>query len=94
MNSQLDFVGGLPDAPQKPFRDLPPMRDSVAEEKAVLLLELGRLINTCPASVRNGSVQTVRTWRVERDKAAKVAGNKRSSRQEISSALNSLRKYG
>ena len=92
--SQLDFVGGLPEKQEKPIRDIPRVRDALADEKAALLLELGKCINTCPASVRNGSVQTVRQWRVERDKAAKVAGNKRASKQEISSALNSMRKYG
>lgn len=44
--SQLDFIGDLP--PPRPFKDIRPTRSSSAEEKAQLLLELGRLCQTPP----------------------------------------------
>lgn len=43
--NQLDFIGGLP---QAPFKDIRNTRPSAAEEKAVLCLQLGRLCKTPP----------------------------------------------
>jgi hypothetical protein len=43
--NQLDFIGGLP---QAPFKDIRNTRPSAAEEKAALCLQLGRLCKTPP----------------------------------------------
>lgn len=90
--SQIDWVGGAPPTGGA-FRDIRSTRPSVAEEKAVLLYDLGQLLNRVPASVRNGSVQLVRQWKAARDSAQKVAGNSRSSVHEISAAVNRLRQF-
>lgn len=77
-------------APPQPLRDIRNTRPGVAEEKAQLLLRLGRLIDTIPPGVRDGSVQRVRAWRQARADAAKVAASKRASVQELQSAINRM----
>lgn len=86
-----DLFGGH--TPGKPFTDIRKVRPSSAEEKATLLLTLGGLINKCPASVQNGSVNAVRAWKEDRTKAAKVAGNSRASANEITMAISNMRRY-
>ena len=88
---QEDWVGSLP--PRKPFKDIGNQRGTVAEEKARLCLLIGERCNKVPPSVTQGSVQTVRQWRECREKAMKVAGNKRSSVQELTSALSSMGRF-
>ena len=77
-----------------PFVDIRNQRDSVAEQKAVCLKELGELLRRVPVSVRNGSVQDVRQWKRDREESAKVAKNQRSSVNELSSAINRMKKWG
>jgi hypothetical protein len=80
-------------APVRPFKDIRKQRDSVAERKAELLLELGQLISKVPPAVRDGSIQVVRLWQSRRDAAAKVAGNRRSSIHDLTRAIGSLAEY-
>lgn len=91
--NQSDWVSETPAPAAKPFKDIRSTRPSVAEEKAQLVLQLGALIRTVPAAVRNGSVDVTREWKAIRDKAEKVARNARSSAQEIRTAINSLNRY-
>lgn len=42
---QIDFIGDLP--PPRPFKDIRNTRSSSAEEKAQLVIELGRLCAKC-----------------------------------------------
>lgn len=93
MSTQTDWVSETPPQQAKPFKDIRNTRPTVAEEKAQLLMQLGALIRTCPACVRDGSVNTVRAWRKTRDEAAKVAANSRSSSQQIRTAINSMARY-
>lgn len=46
--NQIDFVGGLPPAGPNALRAVRNTRSSAAEEKAQLLLELGRMCQTPP----------------------------------------------
>lgn len=80
-------------SPSKPFKDIRNQRDSTAEKKAALKLELGRLIDRVPPSVRDGSVQAVCHWQLTRDAAAKVAKNSRASINDIERAINSMAQY-
>lgn len=93
MSTQTDWVSETTPKQAKPFKDIRSTRPTVAEEKAQLLMQLGTLIHTCPICVRDGSVNTVRAWRATRDAAAKVAGNSRSSAQQIRTAINSMARY-
>jgi hypothetical protein len=86
MNDLFGFA-----APRAPFRDIRKQRDSVAERKAELCLELGALIRTIPPRVRDGSIQLVRRWRLEAEKAAKVAANRRSSVEDLTRAIATMR---
>lgn len=88
---QSDWLGGGIAEPV--FRDIRDARPSAAEEKAVLLLTLGGLINSVPACVHNGSVDRVRAWKQARDGAARVAKNARSSAHEIQAAINNMRRF-
>jgi hypothetical protein len=88
---QIDWIG----APQrKPFKDINNTRESTAQEKARLALELGNICNTCPASIKSGgSINDVRNWKHARESAMKVAGNARSSVNELTAAINSMRRF-
>lgn len=89
--SQIDFVGAPDPAP---FRDIGNTRDSTAEEKARLCLRLGNLIKSIPPRIKTGgSVNDVRQWRDDHAKSVKVAGNARSSTQELRSAISRMEKW-
>ena len=88
---QLDWVG---EPQRKPFKDIRNTRESSAEEKARLALELGSMCNTCPAAIKNGgTINQVREWKRDREAAMKVAGNKRASIHDLTAAINSMRRY-
>lgn len=93
ISDQDDWVSQPTALAQKPFKDVRPTRPSCAEEKAVLLLELGSMLRVVPVSVRNGSVNYTRAWKTVRNEAAKVAAAARSSTQQIRTAINSLRRF-
>jgi hypothetical protein len=75
------------------FKDIRNWRPSVAEDKAELALILGRLLTRVPTSILAGSVQAVRQWKEERDKAQKVAASSRSSVQQLRSAISGLERF-
>lgn len=83
-----DLFGSQPK--QLEFRDIRNTRPTVAEEKARLALQLGQLINTVPASIRNGSINAVRRWKADRERALKVLKSARSSVSELASAITSM----
>jgi hypothetical protein len=90
---QIDWVNEGQE-PRKPFKDIRNQRDSVAEEKARLLLELGELINKAPPKLMTGgTVKEVREWKAAREAAAKVAGNRRSSVMEIGYQIKNMRAH-
>lgn len=93
MSTQTDWVGGGASADPKPCKDIRNTRPTVAEEKAQLALELGRIISKCPVRVQNGSVNLVREWRATKDAAAKVCANSRSSAQQLRTAINSMSRF-
>jgi hypothetical protein len=89
---QLDWIGG--EKPGARFKDVRNTRPSIAEEKAELALRLGDLINKAPpALAAGGSINAVREWRVARAAAAKIAGNSRSSVQELTSAISNMQRF-
>ena len=90
--NQTDWVGA-PEVAAKPFRDIRNTRESVAEEKARLAMELGLLLKKPPACVINGSVQIVRSWTAAREAARKVAGSARSSTHDLRSSINAMRGF-
>jgi hypothetical protein len=88
---QLDWVG---EPQRKPFKDIRNTRETSAEEKARLALQLGVMCNTCPPSIKSGgSVNDVRNWKHARAEAMKVAGNKRASVHELTAAINSMGRF-
>lgn len=88
---QLDFVGEVP--PPAPFKDIRGTRSSVAEEKAVLAMTLGRLLSKVPSLVRNGSIQATRQWRDSHAIARKTLGDKRASVGELTDAIAHMREW-
>ncbi|MBA3774658.1 MAG: hypothetical protein H0X13_19840 [Ramlibacter sp.] len=75
------------------FVDIRSQRESVAEKKAWLAFELNSLCKTPPRSLNSASINAVRAWRLEHKKARKVLANKRSSRTEMMSAINTMRGF-
>lgn len=86
-----DLFGYAPEAPA--FVDIRNQRESVAEEKARLCMELNALCKTPPRSLNSASINTVRAWRVTHKAASSVLARKDSSRTELQSAIESLRMY-
>ena len=93
--NQNDWVGDLP--PQNPFKDIRSTRPAVAEEKAQLCLELGKLCHTVPAGINSGSIDKAREWmaaqKAAQKAARKIAGNSRASVQELTAAINNMRRF-
>lgn len=75
------------------FVDIRNQRPAVADEKAELTLVLNRLCKTVPASINGASVNVVREYKAVLKRAQKVLASKSSSRQELSSAINSLQRF-
>jgi len=88
---QNDWVGDLP--PPRPFKDIRSTRPSVAEEKAQLCLELGALCHAVPAAIRDGSIDKTREWITAQKAALKIAKNSRASVQELTAAINNMRRF-
>ena len=80
-------------APTRPVWDIHNLRPSSAEEKAILALRLGRLINKVPACIINGSVQQTRDWIHHRDMARKALSAKRLSVNSLQDFLKQMESY-
>jgi len=80
-------------APRAPFVDIRNQRDSVSEEKAILCRQLNELVRKVPDSIRGASVNKTREWMHVRERCQKVLQNKRSSRTELQSAVNTMREF-
>lgn len=76
-----------------PFVDIRNTRESVAEEKARLCMELNGLLKTPPQSLGAASIQTVRAFKYAHKTALKVFANKTSSRGDLQSAISSMRAF-
>ena len=81
------------ESPRALFIDIRPQRDSVADEKAQLVLQLNGLVKRVPSAINGASVNRVRAWKLERESALKVLSSKRSSRTELQRAINMMREY-
>lgn len=68
------------EAARTPFRDIRNQRDSVAEEKARLCLELGKLVNRVPEHIKSADIKKTREWVAAMERARKVLNNKRIER--------------
>jgi ethanolamine ammonia-lyase large subunit len=89
--SQFDWIS---DPAPKPFKDIRNTRASSAEEKAVALLELCKVINKAPPKLAaGGSINQIREWKVDKAAAAKIAASKRASTSEIHGAINRMLKW-
>lgn len=75
----------------KQFKDIGNQRPSTAEQKAVLLMQLGAELKVVPPHVRNGSIQDVRAWTAKRDVCVKAANKRNASVKEIENALHTMR---
>jgi hypothetical protein len=82
---QADWVSEPQDSV---FKDIRRQRDAVAEEKAVICKLIGERCRKPPDSIVNGSVNATRDWLQAAKSAMKVAGNKRASVHELTSALS------
>jgi hypothetical protein len=89
--SQSDWVGGLP--PTAPFKDIRNQRSATAERKAYLLRELGDLINKVPPLIMSSGIERTREWRTAREAAAKIAGNSRSSVNDLTRAITNMKRF-
>lgn len=69
-----DLFGHTPAKPIRP--DIRNQRESVAEEKARLCLELNSLCKSPPRSLNSASINVVRAWRVEHKAASKILASK------------------
>lgn len=79
--------------PAAPFKDIRNQRESVAEEKARLSLELNKLLKTPPRSLNGASVNRVREFFAEHARALKTLRSKDSSRNELQAAINAMRRF-
>jgi hypothetical protein len=91
--SQLDFIGGAQEQPARPFKDIRNTRSTIAEEKAALCLELGRLCLRVPPSVANGSIEMTRNWVGAQKTSMKLVKSSRASVQELTSAIGNMRRF-
>lgn len=76
-----------------PFQDIRNQRDTVAEEKAVLCLQLKELCHKCPQSVANGSIQITRSWFASQKNSLKTLNSSRSSVPDLQRAVTNMRQY-
>ena len=90
--SQIDWVSESEQS-KKPFKDIRNTKPTVAEEKAEKALRLGRLLRKVPQQVCNGSVQTVRAWKSDKEISEKVAKSPRSSVHDLDSAIFRMMKW-
>ncbi len=58
---------------------------------AMLRKQLREQINKVPESVRNGSIQTTRSWVAQRNEAMKVLNKPNSTATQLMSAINSIK---
>lgn len=86
-----DLFGYAP--PRPAFIDIRNQRDSVAEEKARLCLALGVLCRTVPDSIKTADIKETRRWVSDLERAKKTLSNKRSSVNQLTSAVNQMRSY-
>jgi hypothetical protein len=86
-----DLFGYTPEP--EPFTDIRNQRDSVAEEKAVLCMQLSELCRKVPPSICSASAEKTRAFMHARERAKKVLMGKRSSRTELAEAIKNLRSY-
>ena len=88
---QIDWVGDEPK--RKPFKDLPNLRPSVAEEKAKLCLTISEMCRKVPKNYQQMGVESLRDWKKTREEVLKVAGNKRASIHELTAAINNMKRW-
>lgn len=91
MGEQIDFIGG--GAPTRARPELRNQRATISEQKAQLVLLLGRLCLSCPPSVRNGSVNLTRRWLEAQKRCKAVAGSTRASVTDLSLAIKEMSQY-
>lgn len=91
--SQLDFIGGLESPQPSPAPIVRNTRPSAAEEKAQLVLTLGRLARNVPPSVRSGSIQKTHQWLEAQKKALALCGNARASVPALTHAIATMRTF-
>jgi len=78
---------------REPVRLIGNQRPSTSETKAQLCEILRRLTRTIPVSVKSGSVNLVRAWRLEREKATKVLSNMRASVNDLEMQIKIMQKW-
>ena len=86
-----DLFGYAQERPE--FKDIRNQRESVAEEKARLCGELNVLLRKTPRASAIATVQAVRVYKQAHKVALKVLQSKTSSRQELLSAIASMKDW-
>jgi len=93
MNDE-DLSGSRPLARPSRVTIVRDQRPNVAQRKAELCLILLRMCQRPPQSVTQGSIQTVRHWRTEQERAVKIMKSKRASVVELELAIKSMKSFG
>jgi len=68
-------------------------RPAISEEKAVLRLELWRLVRLPPPSVNGGGVMLTRQWVKHRESSMSMLKSNRSSVADLTSMISTMRTY-
>jgi hypothetical protein len=76
---------------REPFKDIRNQRESVAEEKARLCQELNKLLRRTPKPSAIATIQLVTGYKAAHKHCLKVLQCKTSSRQELLTAVTSMR---
>jgi len=93
MNDE-DLFGSRPSGRPVRVTIVRDQRPNVAQRKAELCLILLRMCQSPPQSVTQGSIQTVRHWRTEQERAVKIMKSKRASVVELELAIKSMKSFG
>jgi len=68
-------------------------KDKVAEEKAIMCKQLNEMVKKIPSKVNSRSINYVREWKTNRERALKTLSNKRSTRTDLKVAIESMMRY-
>lgn len=89
---QIDFIGGSQQQ-ARPAKVVRNTRPTVAEEKARLCLDLGRLCLSVPPKIVNGGVIATRKWLAHQKKYRALVANARASVVELEIGVREMRSY-
>ncbi len=89
----MNDLFGPVDVIERPFKDIRNQRETVAEEKARLALELNKLCKVPPKSLGSASINQVRRFMADHANCMKTLKSKTASRNELQAAINVMKSY-